>query len=145
MPTIPASIRDRVFDCILPAYVLTDTYDFLAFNAAFRCLIAQEVGIEVGAPVSRMIDALENGPAIWNRAAVQFAPGRVPEADHEYLRFSSARYGVVEMQKFAARIPVSAEGAALWLIQLNIISSPKLQQLFDDLIASVIRARDDAP
>jgi hypothetical protein len=131
---VPASAWLRLFNGILPAYLLDDEYVILAVNEAFRCMAGDEWGCAPGASAFAVVDRFDNAADVRARAAVVFAPGRAPQSDHELCIFRTRRYGLIHAQKFATRIP--SGGEAVWIVQFNILSADRLDALFSDMTAA---------
>jgi hypothetical protein len=131
-----------IFSCMLPAFILDQHWNIAAMNPAFRRLAGDEWGCRIGTPVQVIIDALDNRDDVTSRAQrLFFGAQQLPTVDHEYCRFTSGRYGVVEFQKVGICVSGVDGAPDFWIIQLNILSADRREQLFDDLAQVADRRR----
>lgn len=138
---IPESIKNHFFNCTLPAYILDENWHFVAMNTAFRCLIGEEWDCEIGTSVFDVVEKFDNKEEILQRADILFGEVTDPQVDHEYLRFTSTKYGKVEAQKIAAKIPGENGKPDFWVLQINILSADNFQELFDDMLSAIEQSR----
>ena len=128
---------------MLPAFILDGNWNILAMNPAFRCLAGDEWGCTIGSPIGLIIDALDNSREVKERAhRLFFGASSVPEIDHEPRRFTSRKYGAIVTRKFGVRLSGPGVAPDTWLIQLNILSAERSQELFDDLLEAIGRHAD---
>lgn len=134
----------QIFSCMLPAFILDQDWNIAAMNPAFRLLAGDEWGCRIGTPVQVIIESLDNRDEVTERAQrLFFGAQQLPSVDHEYCRFTSPRYGVVEFQKVGVRVPGIDGAPDFWIIQLNILSADRREQLFDDMVRAVEQHRRD--
>ena len=110
-------------------------------NTAFRCLIGEEWDCEIGTSVFDVVEKFDNKEEILQRADILFGEVTDPQVDHEYLRFTSTKYGKVEAQKIAAKIPGENGKPDFWVLQINILSADNFQELFDDMLSAIEQSR----
>jgi ubiquinone/menaquinone biosynthesis C-methylase UbiE len=133
-----AAARAPAFDQSVPAYLLDEKYWFLDWNPAFDELVACPLGLKrLRNHAEDFIRELVNVEAVYQRSKKIFDPKNVPLIDVEPLVFHTEKYGDVEFEKIAVQISDTHAQLASWCVYLNITRAHRLEEMWDDLRASL--------
>ena len=127
------SLRQPIFDLITPSYILDNTFHFLDWNPTFDELVAKPMGLRRGEHGLEFIRQLANCAEVIERSKEVFGAEQDPLVDIELLQFESDTYGIVLFQKIASQISDEEGNPMAWCVNLNVLVSERMQQLWGDL------------
>lgn len=130
-------MKARVFEAIIPTYILDESYHALAWNQAFENIVAKPIKLERGGHITEFLNHCENRREALERSAKVFALGSIPKTDHELIVFRSPTYGKIEFQKMAAAVHFKKTDEIAWIVSLNIRSADKFDLLFNDMLWAI--------
>jgi hypothetical protein len=127
-------LRGKIFEAIVPTYLLDEAYHFLDWNRCFDEILAKPLKLERGMHAAEFVSLWANQKEALERSAKVFAVGKTPKVDHEPVVFKSRTYGQIEFQKLAVALHFEKTDEIGWVVSLNIRNADKLDLLFSDLL-----------
>jgi len=131
--------KSKLFEAIVPTYILDESYHFMIWNKSFEELVAKPLGLEIGMHAVEFVNGCENRKEILERSAKVFALGKNAVTDHESLIYKSKTYGKIEFHKLASAIHFKKEDEIAWVVSLNISSVEKKNEFFTNLMTTIER------